>query len=106
VNRQSSIVNGGSFGAIEPFHAKAQRGHAKPQRHFLAPEGLKLGSNSHPLLDYCPGRGKTKGKSISCYFEYIPSLSRVCPEYIPSLYRSRNEPGIDSGRTGVDILYS
>ena len=37
------------------------------------------------------------------YSEYNPSLSRVCPEYIPSLYSTQVKLGLDLGRTGVIV---
>jgi hypothetical protein len=35
------------------------------------------------------------------YSEFIPSLIRVCPEYNPSLFRTKVRLGINLGKTGV-----
>ena len=36
------------------------------------------------------------------YSEYIPRLTRVCPEYIPSLDRTQVKLGMNLRRTGVN----
>jgi hypothetical protein len=45
-----------------------------------------------------------EGWYMARYSEYIPSLSRVCPEYIPSLYRTRVKLRMNLGRTGVNVI--
>jgi hypothetical protein len=47
------------------------------------------------------GSSMAEGRLSLGYSEYIPSLIRVCPEYIPSLYRSQVKLGVNLGRTVV-----